>query len=216
MKPLFILACFLLSLHVSAEPAHPLVGMRLILDGASCAGLEFRGDDRMLMYDEMDCSRSGQPTLRALVRAISPHLLLAVEQADSEVAPSRPPRSWIYAYGSVTPQQVILWESWTGWGDLPDEELHYRVTQNETNSPVKIVSMVAGDIACYLTITTPQGSRGEKMANFEICERESELVGKRVTLRYEQSRVQAASCGGDPECSDSEEVSLVAGVTVIR
>jgi len=218
MKRIFALLLFCISTHVAAESAHPLAGMRLILEGASCAGVEFPGDSRMLMYDEMECSRSGKPTLQARVRAISPNLLLAVEQAPGEVAPNRPPRTWIYAYGAVNEQQVILWESWTGWGDFPDEEVRYRVARaTASDEPVFVIkSMVAGDIACYLTLTDADGERYENMADFEICERERELLGRQVVLTFEQGRVQAASCEGDPECSDSEVVSLVVGARLVQ
>lgn len=71
-----------------------------------------------------------------------------------------------------------------------------------------ITAMEAGDIACYLTLRDDAGVRFREMADFEICEQRS-LLNKRVSLTYKQSRVQSASCQGDPDCKKSDTVLLV-------
>jgi hypothetical protein len=51
-------------------------------------------------------------------------------------------------------------------------------------------------------------------ADFEICEQD--LVGQRVELIYEAANIQAASCEGDPDCRQTEEVMLIVEVQVIK
>ena len=71
-----------------------------------------------------------------------------------------------------------------------------------------ITAMQAGDIACYLTLRDDAGAPFREMADFEICEQRG-LLNKRVSLAYKASRVQAASCQGDPDCKKSDTVMLV-------
>ncbi|MGB0695041.1 MAG: hypothetical protein ACPGOY_05290 [Rhodospirillaceae bacterium] len=66
---------------------------------------------------------------------------------------------------------------------------------------------VYGDIACYLTLTDADGKPFEVMADFDLCEQD-DLIGRRVVLTFETLSVMAASCEGDPECQDTEEVPL--------
>jgi hypothetical protein len=73
--------------------------------------------------------------------------------------------------------------------------------------------LVAGDIACYLTYTDGEGRKVEVMADFAVCERPQELLGKRVRLRFGTARVQAASCQGNPDCKATEIVRLVTQAT---
>lgn len=76
-----------------------------------------------------------------------------------------------------------------------------------SNEVVAITQMQPGDRACYLTVQGDGGERQE-MADFEFCERD-DLVGQRVTLTTVATQIQAESCGGDPECTDTERVQLV-------
>jgi len=73
--------------------------------------------------------------------------------------------------------------------------------------------LVTGDIACYLTYTDGEGRKVEVMADFAVCERPQELLGKRVRLRFGTARVQAASCQGNPDCTATQTVRLVTEVT---
>ena len=78
-------------------------------------------------------------------------------------------------------------------------------------APVTLVSMDNGDAACYLNVVTDSGEERTEYADFRICERD-DLVGQRVRLTATPSSVMAPSCGGNPECADTEMVNLVTGI----
>lgn len=73
--------------------------------------------------------------------------------------------------------------------------------------------LVAGDIACHLTYADGEGRKVEVMADFAVCERPQELLGRRARLRFGMVRVQAASCQGNPDCKATEIVRLVTEAT---
>ena len=77
--------------------------------------------------------------------------------------------------------------------------------------PVQLVSMENGDRACYLTVQPDGEPERTDMADFGLCER-TDLVGRRVALTVTPSAVMAESCQGDPECADTEQVTLVTGM----
>jgi len=66
-----------------------------------------------------------------------------------------------------------------------------------------------GDTACMITLKDDRGAIFTEAADFELCARENSLKGKRVALTYRMSRVQAASCQGNPDCKRSDTVALV-------
>jgi len=74
---------------------------------------------------------------------------------------------------------------------------------------VTIRGLVAGDVACYVTVSDAAGRSREEMASFDLCERERELVGRRVRLRHERAKVLAESCQGNPDCTETRTVQLV-------
>ncbi len=83
------------------------------------------------------------------------------------------------------------------------------VAKAEAGPVGKLVSLQNGDAACYVVI---QGSAGEASypGDFDLCGPEGEaLVGKDVQLRLETGTVMAATCEGDPACTDTEEVQQV-------
>jgi hypothetical protein len=82
------------------------------------------------------------------------------------------------------------------------------------STAVTITQMQPGDRSCYLTVRSPDGSEREEMADFAMCERD-DLIGQPVALTRSQSMVLAASCEGDPECLDTEEVTLVIGADLV-
>lgn len=53
--------------------------------------------------------------------------------------------------------------------------------------------------------------------DFDLCaggaKDATALVGKQVTYTTRKANVQAASCEGNPECTDSDEVDLVITIT---
>ena len=79
------------------------------------------------------------------------------------------------------------------------------------DAPVTLVSMANGDRACYLTVRTDGGAERTEFGDFRLCESD-EFVGQRVVLTATPSPVQAASCQGDPDCTDSEQVNLVTNI----
>jgi hypothetical protein len=71
-----------------------------------------------------------------------------------------------------------------------------------------IMSLNAGDTACYLKLKDDRGATFEEMARFEICEQRA-LLGKRVALTYVQQTVMSPDCQGDPACKKTRTVALV-------
>lgn len=70
-----------------------------------------------------------------------------------------------------------------------------------------LLEATAGDIACYLSLRLPDGEQVEQMADFALCEAPPPR-GRELHWEYRSERVAAASCEGDPECTDSESVAL--------
>ena len=79
------------------------------------------------------------------------------------------------------------------------------------DEPVTLIGLTNGDVACYLTVRTAAGEERTELADFRLCER-TDLEGTRVLLTATPSPIQARSCGGDPECRDTEQVNLVTGI----
>ena len=93
---------------------------------------------------------------------------------------------------------------------IPPTSLQADSTAANYDEPVTLVALDDGDIACYLTVRGAGGERTE-LADFRFCER-TDLVGTRVLLTATPSQMLAASCGGDPECRETEQVNLVTGI----
>jgi hypothetical protein len=74
----------------------------------------------------------------------------------------------------------------------------------------------AGDRACYVVVRDAAGAELSHPGDFELCPGggadASALVGSRVTLETRRESIQAESCQGNPECTDSETVDLVVAV----
>jgi hypothetical protein len=79
---------------------------------------------------------------------------------------------------------------------------------------VIVRGLTAGDRACYLEVEDGDGQRREEMAAFELCERD-DLTGRKVRLRFEKAQVQAESCQGNPDCTETETVDLVHAVEML-
>lgn len=71
-----------------------------------------------------------------------------------------------------------------------------------------IRALTLGDRACYIAIDDGKAETRELMALMALCERE-DLIDRRVKFRFEPGEVIAQSCGGDPECNETETVWLV-------
>lgn len=73
----------------------------------------------------------------------------------------------------------------------------------------RLLSASAGDVACYLEFADAQGEPFSEMANFDLCESDA-LHGEWVQIGYETGNVMADSCAGNPDCSETQVVALVA------
>lgn len=73
----------------------------------------------------------------------------------------------------------------------------------------RLLSASAGDVACYLEFADAQGEAFSEMANFDLCESDA-LHGQWVRIGYEAGNVMADSCEGNPDCSETQVVALVA------
>lgn len=84
-------------------------------------------------------------------------------------------------------------------------------------APVTLVRLENGDRACYVIYKGADGEEKSQEGSFDLCEGGSQdataLIGKQVTFTTAQGKVQAASCEGNPECSDSDVVELVMSIT---
>lgn len=79
-----------------------------------------------------------------------------------------------------------------------------------------LVRMENGDIACYLHLKDEKGAAFTELGDFELCQREKELLGRRVALTYRMGNVQSEECQGDPGCRKSKRVALVVTAKVIE
>lgn len=87
-----------------------------------------------------------------------------------------------------------------------------KVGKETKNAFGTVVDMNTGDIACYIGFKDDKGVDFFESADFEFCENPKKYVGKRFALTYKLSKVQAASCQGDPKCTKSDIVPLVVGM----
>ena len=73
-----------------------------------------------------------------------------------------------------------------------------------------------GDRACYVVVDV-DGAEQSIEGDFELgpgaSKDASALIGQRVTWTTEKAKVQAASCEGNPDCADSDEVDLIVTIT---
>ncbi|MEO1590318.1 MAG: hypothetical protein AAFU71_03385 [Cyanobacteria bacterium J06632_22] len=75
-----------------------------------------------------------------------------------------------------------------------------------------VLGAAFGDRACVMALSSGE-TAVETFATFEVCEQD--LVGQRATLTYDTVNIQAASCQGDPECSETEAVVAVTAAVPI-
>lgn len=100
--------------------------------------------------------------------------------------------------------------------NVPAQDTTVKVGKQTKRASGTIVSMEAGDVACYVNLKTDAGVTFQEMADFEICEQEQALKGKRVALTYVVGKVMAASCQGNPDCKKTQTVALISAVKVLR
>ncbi len=78
-----------------------------------------------------------------------------------------------------------------------------------------VTAQEVGDTACYLSLRDETGKAFTEMAEFEICERQPRITGKKVILGYTEAKVPDESCQGDPNCRKSRKVALVNSVSIV-
>jgi hypothetical protein len=78
-----------------------------------------------------------------------------------------------------------------------------------------VVGLENADTACNVELQLDDGRRVYEAADFDLCFQEPSLVGRRVALTWTVANVQAESCGGDPECSDSERIALISAARIV-
>jgi hypothetical protein len=76
-----------------------------------------------------------------------------------------------------------------------------------------IVKLENGDLMCYATVVV-RGKSYSLGASFSICERESQLLNKRVRLTYRRSRVN--DCQSAEPCGRTRIVNLIVNAQILR
>ena len=79
----------------------------------------------------------------------------------------------------------------------------------------KVTDVDKGDSGCYLTLKAATGGELIELGKFELCQKKSSLMGKRVSLVYSMETIQAESCYGDPKCKKTDTVPLVVDVKIL-
>jgi hypothetical protein len=127
--PLFLISFFLMLQDVGhAETIREtLTGKRLVLDGAQCAGWQFKNASTVFRFDELLCSHDGQPTFQARIRWIGPDQFILIETTKEKKKPDCSPRVYLYKVVAVTTSKVDLKEIWLGWGEYKDSKESYTI-----------------------------------------------------------------------------------------
>ena len=70
-----------------------------------------------------------------------------------------------------------------------------------------VTDIQSGDRACSLTLRQDGGATATIRADYSVCDSDA-IVDRRVQIVYEPADLMAASCGGDPDCLETETVPL--------
>ncbi len=88
--------------------------------------------------------------------------------------------------------------------------------RDEPPAVVTLKALQNGDRACYVIVESDHGEQSIA-GSFELCpggaQDATALIGKPIRFTTERANVAAASCEGNPECSDSDEVDLVTSIS---
>lgn len=76
-----------------------------------------------------------------------------------------------------------------------------------------VLGVVVGDTACHLTLITEDEEIVGEWATFDVCDRA--LVGTRIRPSYTSAQLPADSCAGDPDCGETQTVSLISRLNVL-
>jgi hypothetical protein len=89
-----------------------------------------------------------------------------------------------------------------------------------TDATYTLKEVSQGDAACYVTVVDAAGAETTHPGSFDLCPGggadASNYVGFKVQLGFGKANLMAASCEGDPECPDTEEVEAVMSITPVQ
>ena len=77
-----------------------------------------------------------------------------------------------------------------------------------TTQEVELLSVIPADPVCYLRVTA-SGEEQMLTADLELCPDAQTMAGQTVTITQRPAMVGAASCAGEPDCPEPEEVGVV-------
>lgn len=131
MKKLAILLTYFALVSANTVYAEDYSSMlknkRLILEGTTCAGIEFKGKNTLLSYAEDFCSRGhNEPASEQRVQWISNNVFYATQKGRN--SEGCPPQNNIYQIEKIGNGKIVLREFWTGWPDAKDSVETYRLT----------------------------------------------------------------------------------------
>ena len=75
-----------------------------------------------------------------------------------------------------------------------------RIGQQAKNAFGIVADMQTADIACILTLEDDHGATFKELADFDLCDRRSMLLNKRVALRYAVQTIVSPDCRGNLDC----------------
>lgn len=99
-----------------------LIGKTLTMNGATCAGISLSKNSGLM--GEQPLSRCSLD-LPARLKWIGDDTFMLVEK--NKTNESSPPRVYLYKIKSMKGSKVVLNEIWTGWNNLPDDEITYTI-----------------------------------------------------------------------------------------
>ena len=104
---------------------------------------------------------------------------------------------------------------------LPDEQANpvASATQPDANE-LKVATIIGfslGENACFLDLKDEQRKNFTEVASSAFCQRESELLDKKVSLSYKLGPVSGATCAVESvDCSENNMLILVSDAKIIR
>ena len=114
-----IFSCALLMLgQTSAQAGYKesLSNSRLIMDGASCAGIEFSKDSLSAKWrNEIECQRNDKLVSHWRVIWLDDDDFILVQRDKNNK--TSPPGNILYKVKSLKNNRIVLIDYWTGWGE---------------------------------------------------------------------------------------------------
>jgi len=125
---LTLFAIFAVNVACAENYSSILKNKRLILEGATCAGIEFNEENTLLGYAEMYCSRGhDEPVTEERVKWISEDTFYTTQKGRN--SEGCPPRNSIYRVEKIVNDKILIREFWTGWPDSKDSINTYIITK---------------------------------------------------------------------------------------